>query len=202
MKLESFIPPEPVKDYDKPEHALSVVRRPIPHDSSALQVQGAAAYVDDIPEPAGCLHVCCGPSPKAAGKLTALDLSAVESYPGVVAVIAARDVPGRNDISPVAGDEPAFCDGEVLFHQQPLFAVIAETRDAARRAARLAKVEIAAAKPLVTVEDALAADSMVQPDYVFARGDAKAAIAGAPHRVEGRFRIGGPEHFYLEGQVA
>ncbi len=202
MKLESFVPPEPVRDYDKPEHALSVVRRPIPHDSSSLQVQGAAAYVDDIPEPAGLLHVCCGLSPKAAGKLTSLDLSAVLAYPGVVAAITASDVPGRNDISPVAGDEPAFADGDILFHQQPLFAVIATTRDAARRAARLAVVDIDAAKPLVTVEDALAADSMVQPDYAFTRGDSTAAIEKAEHRVEGQFRIGGQEHFYLEGQVA
>jgi xanthine dehydrogenase large subunit len=202
MKLESFLPPEPTRDYDKPEHALAVVRRPIAHDSSALQVRGAAAYVDDIPEPAGCLHVCCGGSPMAAGKLLKLDVSAVEAYPGVVAVITAKDVPGRNDISPVAGDEPAFADDEILFHQQPLFAVIAGTRDAARRAARLAKVEIAPAKPVVTVEDAIAADSMVQPDYAFTRGDAAVAIAAAPQRAEGRFEIGGQEHFYLEGQAA
>jgi xanthine dehydrogenase large subunit len=202
MKLESFIPPEPIRDYDKPDHALTVVRRPIPHDSSALQVQGAAAYVDDIPEPAGLLHVCCGGAPKAAGRLLRLDLSAVEAHPGVVAVITAKDVPGRNDISPVAGDEPAFAQDEILYHQQPLFAVIAETRDAARRAARLAKVEIAPATPLVTVEDALAADSMVQPDYAFVRGDAAAALAAAPQRVSSRLRIGGQEHFYLEGQAA
>jgi xanthine dehydrogenase large subunit len=202
MKLESFLPPEPAKAYDKPEHALAVVRRPIPHDSSALQVQGAAAYVDDIPEPAGTLHICCGLSPKAAGRLRSLDLAAVEAHPGVVAVISARDVPGRNDISPVAGDEPAFAEDEILFHQQPLLAVIAETRDVARRAARLAKVEIDAAKPLVTVEDAIAANSMVQPDYAFVRGDAAKAIAAASQRVEGSFCIGGQEHFYLEGQAA
>jgi xanthine dehydrogenase large subunit len=202
MKLESFLPPEPARAYDKPEHALQVVRRPLPHDSSALQARGAAAYVDDLPEPAGLLHVCCGLSPKAAGRLIAIDLDAVRAYPGVIDVITARDVPGRNDISPVAGDEPAFADGEVLFHQQPLFAVVATTRGAARRAARLAVVDIAETMPLVTVEDALDAESMVQPDYAFTRGDAAAGIAAAPHRVEGRFRIGGQEHFYLEGQVA
>ena len=34
------------------------------------------------------------------------------------------------------------------------------------------------------------------------KGDAPAAIAASPHRVEGRFEIGGQEHFYLEGQAA
>jgi xanthine dehydrogenase large subunit len=202
MRLESFGVQQPVAEYDKPEHALSVVRKPIPHDSSRLQVQGAAPYIDDLAEPAGCLHIAVGGAPKAAGKLVSLDLSAVEAYPGVVAIITARDVPGRNDISPVAGDEPAFAESEILFHQQPLFAVVAETRDAARRAARLAKIEIAAIKPLVTVADAILADSMVQPDYGFTRGQASQAMAASPHRVEGQFHIGGQEHFYLEGQIA
>ena len=35
-----------------------------------------------------------------------------------------------------------------------------------------------------------------------ARGDARAAIDGAPHRLAGRREVGGQEHFYLEGQVA
>ncbi len=202
MRIESFGIQQPVASYDKPEHALSVVRKPLAHDSAALHVQGRAHYIDDIPEPAGCLHVAIGGSPKAAGRLVALDLSAVESYPGVVAVITAKDVPGRNDISPVAGDEPALCDGDILFHQQPLFAVVASTRDAARRAARLAKIKIADGVPLVTVADAIAANSMVQPDYAFMREDSAAAVMAAKHRVASTFHIGGQEHFYLEGQAA
>jgi len=202
MRLETFGVPQPIADYDKPERALAVVRKPLPHESAALHVRGAAPYIDDLAEPAGLLHVALGLSPKAAGRLLSLDLSAVRAYPGVAAVVTARDVPGRNDISPTAGDEPAFADRDILYHQQPIFAVVAETRDAARRAARLATIEIDAAKPLVTVEDAIAADSMVQPDYAFLRGDPDAAIDSAPLKVSGCFRIGGQEHFYLEGQIA
>ncbi len=202
MRIESFGAQQPVATYDKPDHALAIVRKPLAHDSAPRHVAGLAAYIDDIPEPAGCLHVAIGGSPKAAGKLLTMDLSAVKTHPGVVAVITASDVPGQNDISPVAGDEPAFCDGTILFHQQPLFAVIATTRDAARRAARLANIEIAATKPLVTVDDAITANATVQPDYAFMRGDADNAIAAAPHHLSGTFRIGGQEHFYLEGQIA
>ncbi|MFM9975160.1 MAG: xanthine dehydrogenase molybdopterin binding subunit [Beijerinckiaceae bacterium] len=192
----------PAAQYDKPDHALAVVRKPLAHDSAARHVSGSAVYIDDMLEPAGCLHVAIGGAPKAAGRLRKLDLTAVEAMPGVVAVITAADVPGRNDISPVAGDEPAFAEETILFHQQPLFAVIAQTRDIARRAARLALVEIDEAKPLVTVADAIAMESMVQPDYAFTRGDAPAGIAAAEHRLAGAFLIGGQEHFYLEGQVA
>ncbi len=35
-----------------------------------------------------------------------------------------------------------------------------------------------------------------------ARGDADAAIVAASHQIEGRFEVGGQEHFYLEGQIA
>ncbi len=34
------------------------------------------------------------------------------------------------------------------------------------------------------------------------KGDAEAALAVAPNRLSGRLRIGGQEHFYLEGQAA
>jgi len=111
-------------------------------------------------------------------------------------------VPGRNDISPANGDEPVFAEQEVLFHGQPVFAVVATTRDAARRAARLATFDIEEEPPSITVEDALARGETVLPDYTFGRGDVEAALSAAPHRLEGVLRIGGQEHFYLEGQAA
>jgi xanthine dehydrogenase large subunit len=202
MRLENKGTGALVARYDKPDHALNVVRKPLTHDSAERHVSGLAEYIDDIREPAGCLHIAIGGAPKAAGQLRGLDLSKVEAYPGVVAVITARDVPGRNDISPVAGDEPAFAESTILFHQQPIFAVVATTRDAARRAARLAIFDIAEETPLVTVADALEKNSLVQPDFAFHRGDVEAAIAGSEHKLLGRFAIGGQEHFYLEGQIA
>ena len=46
--------------------------------------------------------------------------------------------------APAFGGDPILADGKIMFHGQVIFAVVAETRDAARRAARLAKIEIAA----------------------------------------------------------
>ncbi len=180
----------------------AVVHKPLPHDSARLHVQGSATYVDDIREPEGTLHVALGMADVAAGELTSLDLSAVKAAAGVVAVIAAADIPGRNDIAPVFGDEPLLVERAVMFHGQAVFAVVARTRDQARRAARLGTMEIAARTPSVTIADALETGARVQDDYAFGRGDAKAAIEAAAHRLEGRFSIGGQEHFYLEGQVS
>jgi len=178
------------------------VHRPLPHDSGVRHVSGTALYIDDIREPEGTLHVALGLSPVARGRLKGLDLAAVRAAPGVVAVLTAADVPGRNDISPANGDEPVFAEQEVLFHGQPVFAVVATTRDAARRAARLATFDIEEEPPSITVEDALARGETVLPDYTFGRGDVEAALSAAPHRLEGVLRIGGQEHFYLEGQAA
>jgi xanthine dehydrogenase large subunit len=178
------------------------VRQPLPHDSAAKHVQGLAQYIDDIREPEGTLHVAIGQSPKARGRLVSLDVSAVRAVPGVVAVITASDIPGRNDVSPAFGDDPMFVDREIGFHGQAVFAVVATDRDTARRAAKLAVMEIEAERPSVTVEDALERNETVLPDYAFGRGDARAAIAEAPHALSGEFRIGGQEHFYLEGQIA
>ncbi|MEJ1156938.1 xanthine dehydrogenase molybdopterin binding subunit [Prosthecomicrobium sp. N25] len=182
---------------------LAVVRRPIAHDSAEKHVQGSAAYVDDVPEPARCLHVAPGYARSAAkGRITRLDLSAVAAYPGVAAVLTAADVPGVNDCSPSVGGDPVFAAGEILFHGQVVFAVAAETRDAARRAVRLAVIEVDAEKPAVTVEDALDRGTDVLPPYGFLKGDVEAALAASPATIGGSMRIGGQEHFYLEGQAA
>jgi len=90
-------------------------------------------------------------SPKAKGRVRVLEVETVRNAPGVIAVIMAADIPGRNDIAPHAADEPLLAAGEVMFHGQPLFAVVAETRDLARRAARLATLDIEEDRPALTI---------------------------------------------------
>ena len=183
-----------------------VARRAIPHDSGPKHVQGSATYIDDIREPAGTLHVAPGFALSAAkGKITRIDLDAVRAYPGVVLVLTAADIPAVNDCSPSIGGDPVFADGEILFHGQVVFAVVAVTRDAARRATRLAIIEVDAETPAVDVEAAVARNSMILPDYEFIKGEPTVAIgrrAGkargfAPHRLAGTFlsrRTGGAGH--------
>jgi xanthine dehydrogenase large subunit len=192
----------PVGDPVAEAPELAVVSKPLPHDSARLHVQGSAAYVDDIREPRGTLHIALGLSEIAHGSLTALDLTAVAAAEGIVAVLTHTDIPGKNDVSPAFGDDPMFVEAQIAFHGQVIFAVVAETRDQARRAARLARCTYAEQAPLVSIEAALAQDSLVLPDYAFGRGNVGAALELAPHRLSGCLRIGGQEHFYLEGQVA
>ena len=175
----------------------------LPHDAAPLHVTGQARYVDDIPLPANALHLAFGLSTIAHGHITALDLSAVRAAPGVVAVYGPDDFDEMPDCSPSAHDEPLLSTGEVLYLGMPLFLVAAESHLDARRAARLARISYEKRPALLTVDDALAANSRFEDGpVIWTKGDAAKAIESAAHVVEGQFDVGGQEHFYLEGQVA
>jgi len=183
------------------EAPLRHVHKALQHDSGAKHVQGSAEYIDDMLEPSGTLHIALGGSPVARGAIHHVDLADVLSMPGVVTVITAAHIPGKNDISPAHADEPVFAHDRVDYHNQPVFAVVATTRDVARRAALCGKIEIAVEKPSVSVEQGRASGERVLPDYAFVGGDVAKAVAEAPFRLSGAMHIGGQEHFYLEGQI-
>ncbi len=179
------------------------VSKPLPHDAARLHVTGAARYVDDIPVPANCLSLAFGTSEIARGRIAAMDLTAVRAAPGVVAVLTAEDLPFANDVSPSAHDEPLLAVDEVFYLGQPLFAVVAATHLAARKAARHAVVSYEERPAILTIDDAIAADSRFEDGpRIYSKGDIDQALAAATHVIDGVMELGGQEHFYLEGQAA
>ncbi|NQE62527.1 xanthine dehydrogenase molybdopterin binding subunit [Caulobacter sp. RHG1] len=178
------------------------VHASLPHDSGSRHVAGSAVYIDDMPEPPGLLHVAFGMSAKAHARITRMDLSAVRAAPGVVLVLSAEDVPGENDVSPVIHDDRLFADGEVYCVGQSLFAVAATSITAARAAAAKAVVEYEEMPAAIDIAAARAMDLTLEASQRMSRGDARAALATSPRRVQGQFAIGGQDHFYLEGQIA
>ena len=169
------------------------------HDSALKHATGQALYIDDLPEPAGTLHAALVLSPVAHGRLKKV---AVPPSPGVVAVLGPNDIPGKNDVAPVGADEPLFAFDRVFHAGQPLMMVVASTLDAARHAAEHAVIEIDPEPAILDIESALAAKAYVQAPQTVLRGDPDAALKAAPHTLSAEFRVGGQEHFYLEGQVA
>ena len=175
------------------------MKNAVQHDSAHKHVTGAATYADDITEPTGALHAYLGLSTVARGTISDLDLSGVIATSGVIGVLTAQDIPGENDISPTGKhDDPVFAL-DVEFNGQPIFAVVAESRDIARRAAQLAKVSYEE-KPFVL--DVSKASELVTEPLTLQKGDAAAALSQSQNRIKGQMRIGGQDHFYLEGHIA
>jgi xanthine dehydrogenase large subunit len=190
-------------DENEPATVDGGVGAAIAHDSAAKHVTGAAIYVDDIDTPLGTLEIYIAMSTRAHARVIMLDVGAVRGALGVVAVLTAADIPGVNDIAPTpTHDDPLFADGLVQYVGQSLFAVVADTVQHARAAAKLAKVDYQDLPTVITLSQALAAQSYLEAPYVMARGDVDAALKLAPRTLRGRIEIGGQEHFYLEGQAA
>ncbi|MGI9337015.1 MAG: xanthine dehydrogenase molybdopterin binding subunit [Gammaproteobacteria bacterium] len=177
---------------------------PAAHDSATLHVCGEAQYVDDIPLPENALHAALGLSARAHAGFAA-DLSPVALADGVVAVVAAGDIPGENDIAPVQFGDPLFAGKVVHYAGQCIFAAAADSEKAARRAVRAAKINYQNKPAILTIEDALKQQSFLQEPKNFfrlQRGDAAKAIKDSPHQLVGEAKSGAQEHFYLEGQAA
>ncbi|MCS0590504.1 xanthine dehydrogenase molybdopterin binding subunit [Massilia norwichensis] len=172
------------------------------HESARLHVLGQADYTDDIAEVRGTLHAALGLSAKAHANILALDLDAVRASRGVVAVYTARDIPGTNDCGPIIHDDPILADGLVQYVGQPIFIVVADSHDNARRAAKKGVVTYEELPAILTPQAARKAQSYVLPPMHLARGDVKSAFERAPHTVKGELHVGGQEQFYLEGQIA
>ena len=173
-----------------------------PHDSAHLHVTGGARYVDDLPEPKNLLHAALGVSTVARGEIESLELDAAAALAGVVAVIKADDIPGRNHCGPIIDDDPILAAKQVEYVGQVIFAVAATTLDEARRATRAATVKYRSLTPILDIRTAIREASFVLPSETLTRGDAHRAIALAPHELSGEVSVGGQDQFYLEGQIA
>ena len=172
------------------------------HESAVAQVCGLATYIDDLPEVKGTLHAAPIMSTQAHGKLLGVDASAALLMPGVRTCVLASDVPGHAMLASFIGDEPIFATDTVQHVGQVVGLVIADSVMQARHAARKVKLNIEALPAMLSLKDAMTAQSYVLPPVFVQRGDATSALARAPHCLSGTLEVGGQEHFYLEGQVA
>jgi xanthine dehydrogenase large subunit len=180
----------------------AVVHKSVRHDSAPKHVAGTARYIDDLPEPEGLLHAALHLSERTHAKILNIDLTAALALPGVMAAITVDDVPGDADIAAVIRGEPMLARDIVEFHGQPVVAIAAKDLPTARRAARLVTVTYEDLPAILSIEDAIEKQSFLLPPLGLKRGDAAGAIARSPHRLQGELRIGGQDHFYLEGHVS
>jgi Xanthine dehydrogenase, molybdopterin-binding subunit B len=90
-----------------------------PHESGIKHVSGKAFYTDDIPEPPGTLYGAIGWSKKANAIIKKINLDKVIKSEGVIAIVTADDIIGRNDVGPVYDGDPIFPKKKQSNYGQP-----------------------------------------------------------------------------------
>uniref|UniRef100_A0A3P8SP05 Xanthine dehydrogenase n=1 Tax=Amphiprion percula TaxID=161767 RepID=A0A3P8SP05_AMPPE len=157
-----------------------VVGRPIMHLSAMKQATGEAVYCDDVPLYENELYLALITSTKAHARILSVDASAAENSPGVVCCLFAADVPGGS-----LGFRWVTCPSSLH----------------AQRAAKAVRIEYEELPPVITIQEAIAAQSFYQPIRTIRKGDLEVGFKQADHILEGEIHIGGQEHFYLETNV-
>ncbi|KAI1610265.1 xanthine dehydrogenase [Exophiala viscosa] len=185
-----------------------LVGKQIPHLSALKQNTGEAEYIDDMPHQERQLYAAFVFSQKAHAKLVEVDFSPAIGPGLAVGYVDKNDVPGvRNTWGPVRKDESLFADGLVESHGQVIGLVYAETAIQAQKAVRMVKIVYEDLPPILTIDEAIAANSFFEHPRELKKG---AAINGSMDDVfascdrvfEGTVRMGGQEHFYLETNAA
>lgn len=126
-----------------------------------LKVTGAAKYAAEF-NLLGLAHAYAVESPISKGKITAVDVSAAERAPGVLAILTHLNTPKLKEAtSDMAGgggirveERNPLSDNVVSYGGQHVALAVAETFEQARHAARLIRLTYAAEPPALTGEDA------------------------------------------------
>ena len=160
--------------------------------------------------PADALWVKAIRSPHHRAGFTFGDIEAfITAHPGIIRVLTATDIPGRNifGVIPAFADQPVFAEREARFRGEAVAAVVGEQ-------AAIAALDVSAfpviweeRPPVLGIEAALAAAApqlhAARPGNILVsgrvvRGDAAQAIAGAAVTVAGEFETAFVEHAYIE----
>ncbi len=168
---------------------------------------GDRGYIDDMRRD-GMLHGALVFTEHARADIVAIDPTPAEAMEDVVAVFTAGDVPGDLKVGLIHKDWPVFIPvgGRTSYTGDILAIVVAETRDAARRAAEQVAVEYSVLEPFTDPAAAVASDedavwgleSNILSRSQYARGDVDGALEASAHVVRERFVTQRVEHAFLE----
>ncbi|GLK77942.1 aldehyde oxidase [Methylopila jiangsuensis] len=191
---------------------LAYVGRPQPRVDGPLKVTGRARYAAEVAVE-GMAYGAVASSAIARGRIRSLHLAAAKAAPGVIAVLSHERDPGLpdeddpylKDMGAVPGSPfRPFCDDRIHFSGQPIALVIADSHEHARDAAALITADYDAETPQVDLMAAKAA-AYVPPEPRSGippppppRGDAQAAFAAAPVRLQEDYRVAAEHHNPME----
>jgi CO/xanthine dehydrogenase Mo-binding subunit len=199
------------------EEALQVVgKSPVRVDAQS-KVTGQALFSGDLSMP-DMLHMKILFAERPHARVKGLDVSEAESYPGVVAIYTAKDVP-VNEYGLQKLDQPVLCgpgsgkEGAdvVRFVGDQVALIVAETEEIAAKARDLIKVDyedlpvvtdpVAAMRPDAPLIHPERGDSNVCVHYKIRKGDIEEGFAKADVIVHSEYHLPFQEHAYLQPEA-
>ena len=178
------------------------------------KVDGTDVFgADDSPAGALVIRVVRSPFHRARFQLGDVD-AYVAASPGVVAVLTAADIPGRNrfGVIPATADQPVFAepDEEVRFRGEAVAMIVGEPEPMAALDTATFPVVWSELPPVMSIDDAQASGAPrlhpTREGNVLIRGNVRRgeldrAFAAAEIEVEGVFETGFIEHAYIEPEA-
>ncbi|MCB0832945.1 MAG: xanthine dehydrogenase molybdopterin binding subunit [Bacteroidetes bacterium] len=172
------------------------------HESAVHHVTGSAVYVDDMPINDRLLTGYIVYSPHAHANILRLDVEAARAIPGIHAVLTSRDIPGRNQMGPVVHDEPCLAETEVQCVGQAVVLIAGESEAICRAGAEAIEIEYRPLDAILDLESAMRQNTLLAPERKMERGNVGEQLSSAARSMDGEFRSGAQEHWYLETQCA
>ncbi len=197
-------PPDPA--------AGEAVGAPVPKTDGLRKVNGEEVFgADRAPADALWLRVVRSPHFSAAFTLGSFD-ALHAAWPGLVKVLTAADVPGRNGfgVYPAVKDQPALCDGEVRYRGEAVVALVGDYRSVFGIRDEDVPIRYSPREPVLGFDGALAEGAprvhADKPGNVMGRGflrrgDVEAGFTRSRVVVEDSFETGFVEHAYIEPEA-
>jgi aldehyde oxidoreductase len=136
------------------EAGAGIIGASVLDKSDILKATGRLIFSDDLYFDGMCYGAALlSDVPHAL--VTAIDTSKAQALPGVIRVLAAKDVPGINKFGLIHADQPVFAEEKVRFVGDALALVIADTEETARNALRSIRVNFSELPVIASPEDAL-----------------------------------------------
>jgi xanthine dehydrogenase molybdopterin binding subunit len=173
----------------------------IHHESAINHVTGEAVYVDDIQVDERLLTGHVVYSRHAHARIKSFDLSVAKKLPGVHAVLCYKDIPGENQMGPVIRDEPCLVDSDIQFIGQALLLIAGESEEICRRAEQKIKIKYEERSPVLTIDEAIKTKNILGPERIIKCGNVEKSLKESDQIIEGEFKTGAQEHWYLETQA-
>ncbi|MHB1394085.1 MAG: xanthine dehydrogenase family protein molybdopterin-binding subunit [Clostridia bacterium] len=197
------------------------IGKPIPRLESRDKVTGATVFGADL-NLSKQLHAAVLRSPYPHANILSIDTSKARSLKGVKVVITGEDVKEHPGIGHYAFEMPILAHKRVLYEGDPVAAVAAEDLETACEALKLIKVEYEPLKPILTTEESMKGEIVLQdwdkekrhPEMFYIQGtnvchhhhleggDVEKGFAESDIIVEGVFETSGIQHVCLEGHVS